>query len=620
MPREQLLGLAKDVDRLLAAGAPAASGNEGLRRRARTLREMGQKVPALNPIADAVEKVVDASGKQVAPAFLDLVRIVRQVRGNLATVGVEGELKPVEPTGTWKTELSVHELHPIREALAGSGSGREELLRDAMQRKVLNDLRLTSALLNAQDDGHPPVAELVTREALPALGKAVLPDLERSIDLQGKTLDARRLQSICLIDSKVGLEYCRKALEGGSSALKVKALECLPDVAPVAEAEKAAMALIDDKEAEVRAAAIGALRIAKSTEAFEKVLDATRDRSEGVIQAAFNALEGMAYPDTTPRLLAELDNQLNNLTPIPKSVKETKKATTKKPAKTPKKPAKTAAETPEQQKARKARARELNRASRLVQALGGRKDKHSPDAATAIIPLVKHKETDVSIPAVIALGKIGTVTKEVLPTLIETVQAKDRGLSLLAVQAIAEIPPEDRGPAAETIFEVIKTPKGESEDKVRAAIGCLPGFVKKQEKEVLALLNTQLEHKEKWRREAALEACGKIGTSASPLLAEILEAIKKSGTGGGYYYYYYSWRNLAVLTRIDPDGRESIPALLEWLSGKNVGQRTIALRLLGEYGPRAKTAIPLIVPLTEDREYWVKTAAEAALRDIERGE
>src|SRR5205085_7143925 len=90
MSREQLLGLAGEVGRLLAAGAPAAAGHDGLARRARALRERGGQVPALAAVADAVERVTAAAPKQAAPAFLDLVLLARQLRADLSTAGAEG--------------------------------------------------------------------------------------------------------------------------------------------------------------------------------------------------------------------------------------------------------------------------------------------------------------------------------------------------------------------------------------------------------------------------------------------------------------------------------------------------------------------------------------------------
>src|SRR5437588_5948339 len=116
MPREQLLGLATDVDRLLDAGATASSGNENLLRRSRALRELGKKVAALNPVADAVDKVTQATGKQVGAAFLDLVHTMRQVRASLVGTGLAGDLKLPMPSGPWQTPQSVRDLNPLYEA------------------------------------------------------------------------------------------------------------------------------------------------------------------------------------------------------------------------------------------------------------------------------------------------------------------------------------------------------------------------------------------------------------------------------------------------------------------------------------------------------------------------
>src|SRR3954471_4723226 len=121
MPREQLQLLAHDVDRLLAAGAAGAAGDEKLRQRSARLRELAPKVPVLLQIADAVDRTVNAPAKQVTPALLDLLLIVRQVRANLSAAGVQGELTPVAPSGPWTTAAPVRELESWLDKGLGSG-------------------------------------------------------------------------------------------------------------------------------------------------------------------------------------------------------------------------------------------------------------------------------------------------------------------------------------------------------------------------------------------------------------------------------------------------------------------------------------------------------------------
>src|SRR5262245_12585283 len=132
MARDQLLALAVDTDRLLAAGASVAGSSEKLRKHWQALRDLAQKVAALKPMADAVDKVLSAPEKQAGPAFLDLVQMTRQVRSSLAAPGVEGELKPLPPSGPWTTPASWRDLQPIRQALLEGGSKREETLKEAL--------------------------------------------------------------------------------------------------------------------------------------------------------------------------------------------------------------------------------------------------------------------------------------------------------------------------------------------------------------------------------------------------------------------------------------------------------------------------------------------------------
>src|SRR6185312_618818 len=98
-----------------------------------------------------------------------------------------------------------------------------------------------------------------------------------------------------------------------SVAMRVKALELLPDVAEKDEAERTGLELCKDKTAEVRVAAIHALRTAKSDQALDTVLEAARDRSGTARDAAAQTLASLRNPATTPRLLTQLQEALDKL-------------------------------------------------------------------------------------------------------------------------------------------------------------------------------------------------------------------------------------------------------------------------------------------------------------------
>src|SRR5262249_20044087 len=185
----------------------------------------------------------------VSPAFIDLLTVARQIRASFSRAGTAGDLQPLPESGPWQTPLWARGVYPLREALTQSGQGRETTLKEAVERKTLGDLRLVPGLLDALGDGYAPVADLVAGQALPAVGRAVLPDLRAGLDLQGKVIDARKLWAICLIDPKEGAEWCRKAIKEGNATLRVQALERLPEVGKPGEAEKAGLELSREKNA-----------------------------------------------------------------------------------------------------------------------------------------------------------------------------------------------------------------------------------------------------------------------------------------------------------------------------------------------------------------------------------
>src|SRR5438132_894575 len=131
MPRQQLRALARDVDRLLMAGSAVAAGDEGLRRRAKALRELGQQAPVLGKIADTVDRVLAAGTAKAASALLDLLLILRQVRAGLATVGVDGPLEPIDPSGPWTTDSAARDLYPLLEGVARAPAERMESFSQA---------------------------------------------------------------------------------------------------------------------------------------------------------------------------------------------------------------------------------------------------------------------------------------------------------------------------------------------------------------------------------------------------------------------------------------------------------------------------------------------------------
>ncbi|HYT94790.1 MAG TPA: HEAT repeat domain-containing protein [Gemmataceae bacterium] len=381
MPREQLQLLAADVDRLLAAGAAVAAGDEGLRRRGKALREFGQKVPVLVQITDAVDRAVNAPPKQVTPALLDLLLIVRQVRGSLAAAGASGDVTPVEASGPWASPAPLRDVEEWLDTLNRSGQQRVKLLKQAVARPDFIDVRLVDPLLKALGSTHRTLAHTVAAKALPAFGKAVLPELERGLDLpKGKAADARRLLAICVLDAKKGAALCRQALAEGSAPVKVQGLRNLSRIAP-SETEDAALALLQAKDSEaVHAAAYYALATARSDAALEALLGGLLQPTKWRYwHLTHTSLRKLAHPKTTARLLEELAKFLERVKEL-----SAKKGNKKAPAAKGKGQSKTAQAKAAQKEARLL-DETINATCRLIALLGARRDKTAMPTLTALL-------------------------------------------------------------------------------------------------------------------------------------------------------------------------------------------------------------------------------------------
>jgi hypothetical protein len=593
MPREQLLGLAADVDRLLAAGV-AAAGGDSLRRRGKTIRELGAKVPALVPVADAVERVIGAD--KPGPAFLDLLVMTRQVRGSLAATGVEGPLTPLTEGGAWKTPVPVRELQPVYEALTQVGAGRDERIKDAAARKLFADLRLTTALLEALDDGYPLVADAAAEQGLPSLGDGVLADLRTALNLDGKAEDARRLRAICRIDPKAGVELCRRALAEGSSTLRVEALTRLPEVAGADEAEKEGLKYLRDKSRDVRVAAIRSLGAGESDEALSSLLDALDDKEDAVRLAACTSLASVRHPRATERLLAEL----RGLLPILQTSKPKKAPAKAKGAK------KTSAAAPKEKESA------IRRASFLVEALGKRKDGDRRAVARAILPLSGGEYPGLGPSVVAALGSMGPAIPEVVPALADAVAGKDGKLASCAISVLGEFPPAERDAAVPALASFAENGKGHDHDRIHALeILCLHADGHREEvlraaRAALADRNFQKNYKLGW----VLGALKKIGPRAKPLLPDVFNALRNLSEK---VFFYGTEECQEVICGIDPEGKEAIPELIGMLGQKKIMPQWIALFVLSSYGPKAREAAPAVERLTASKDRHVQAQAEQTL-------
>jgi HEAT repeat protein len=574
MPREQLKALQADIERLLIAGAPSAAGDEGLQRRAETLRELAKKVPALTLIAEAANRVHRASPMEAAPALLDLLLLVKQAQASLAAGGAAGTLEPLPPSGPWRTATPARDLYPLLETLGTSGSGKTKALKDACDRGIVADLRLFEPLLAALEDGYAEFAHQAAEQALPLFGKAPLDELRAGLNMNGKAADARRLRCICRIDAPVGGELCRAALREGNAVLRAEALELLASIAPE-EAERRALQLLrgesdfQAKGREVKASALRALAGSASDDALEALLAAVQDHAQ-VWEAARKALETARHPRTTERLIGELRTISSQLGPAHGSA----------PARADKSQA--APSDGEDNEV-------VERTCRLAHALGSRRDRQ---AVPALLPLLAHPHANIREAAVQAL----TVLRDPAGLEAAAKLADDPAVWQVAILAAWQLPPAACYDRLAPVCAGLSDRKQEARERAKWVLSRLTDYQRHHrpgESVDPRWSKLLLKHlRGPCRSEVALALTAVAREQAIPsLLKELSNSLKEHESG-------------VVHALGELRAREAVPTMLKWLPSLTSKHRELyavltALQQIGD--PSSVAPLEKLHTATQDR-------------------
>lgn len=247
-----------EVRRLAIAGGAVASGDFRLKKLVPPLEQAGAKAPVFDRVAKAAQAVVESDGKTASAALLDLASLVNSILYTQGETGIAGELAPLETTdlGVHETLTSARVLKPLLDSLHSTGSGRIELVREAVDRGTFKDLRLVKPALKALDDPYGEMAELITEKVLPMYGKAIVPELRATVDVKLRGGHLHRLRLLHKLDPDGSRDIVRRALDDGSKEMRVTAIECL---GTTGEDVAALLEHATSKAKDVRSAALHAL-------------------------------------------------------------------------------------------------------------------------------------------------------------------------------------------------------------------------------------------------------------------------------------------------------------------------------------------------------------------------
>ncbi|UQA61334.1 HEAT repeat domain-containing protein [Polyangium aurulentum] len=319
MPKDTLKDLDRDAERLLFVGAAVARSDADLLAQRDKLAPFCAKVPAIGKVVEQIDALARSNGKAAAVELLGFAALMAQVRGAQAVLAApkeSGGLAPLPPAQRLGTPLSPSELGALVGALTGDTEIRYRagLIRDYAARGVARDLRILPLALPALSD--KAVSDAVEEALLPALGRAIVPDLVASLDIpQGKPSDARKLGVIAKILGEESKDLLREAVDKGSAEVRAAAITALAKVDP-AGVEPLALELAQrDRSIEVRKMALAALGAGQTDEALA-VLLAAYETSSDLRPHASTGLERIRHPQAGARLVSMLEGALSALGPL----------------------------------------------------------------------------------------------------------------------------------------------------------------------------------------------------------------------------------------------------------------------------------------------------------------
>jgi hypothetical protein len=296
-----------EVKRLLVAGSELGADDFRLKKLLPLLKKAGESVPVFARLADTMEKVVNPGEGKVSDHLLELANLVNAILYTQGQSGREGTLEDMNSLQlSPDTRLSFRWLKPVLDALTSKGSGRTEVIRNALEEGMFEDLRLIQPLINALDDHYAELVELVFH-ALLNYGPAISPVLKNSIDFSGGKGHGRRLELLARFLGKEGRDFYLEVVEKGSVDVKTVAIRALKDLPDCLEL---LLELSRERRKEIREASLYALAHLDLEPAVQRLFEVYNSKEQSL---ALEPVKISKSPGITRMFLEEAEKALEIL-------------------------------------------------------------------------------------------------------------------------------------------------------------------------------------------------------------------------------------------------------------------------------------------------------------------
>jgi hypothetical protein len=222
-----------DVKERLESAAIAGTGllseDFRLQRAAEGLRPLAAASPVFAKIDGSLQSLLSAPAEERALLLLDVLALVDAVAYTQGSAGASGELAPLSPKGCGAClELSYIQLHPLLEAVTGSGGGRIGQIREIWEAhpEFFGDYRVLPVLVEHLDESYAELADLYV-EILKRQGPSLLPLLREGFDPEGKREMARRVEVIAALSGEGAGAWLRDLLPKSKKDVRTAVITAL---------------------------------------------------------------------------------------------------------------------------------------------------------------------------------------------------------------------------------------------------------------------------------------------------------------------------------------------------------------------------------------------------------
>ena len=215
MNLQPLYDVQERLEHAAVAGTSLLGEDFRLKRAMEGLAPLAAASPVFGKISAALEGLLSASPEGRGGMLLDTLALVDAVVYTQGKTGCPGSLEPLAPGVGVCRNLSYGQLHPLLEALTGTGGGRAAIIEETWKEhpEYFSDYRVLPALVKGLGDSYADLADQ-NQQRLVQLGSVSISLLKEGFDPSGGKEMARR---IAVLDAVAGASenefYCAQLPE-----------------------------------------------------------------------------------------------------------------------------------------------------------------------------------------------------------------------------------------------------------------------------------------------------------------------------------------------------------------------------------------------------------------------